>query len=222
MDITFSHCHNPTMEQRISSLASKMYNEDRQMTLKEMVHNQPFDKNRLIASLITSVYVLVLSTCSVILGFIWSAASYYFVFRYLLHDVLLSLWCLVACLALLTIYLAWNAIWNMIILISILEGLHGTKAFGLAIYVSFGNEWAGFLLMLIFFASEVSLRLPCLYFGCKERWNPIYVAEISLLCFGNVLKWVVFNIYLHDCKNWIVEKRLLIKAKNSAGEQSCV
>lgn len=106
----------------IASLASKMYNEDRQMTLKEMVHNQPFDKTRLIASLITSVYVLVLSTCSVILGFIWSAASYYFVFRYFLHDVLLSLWCLVASAALLAMYLAWNAIWNMSILISVLEG----------------------------------------------------------------------------------------------------
>lgn len=205
----------------IADLASKIYKEERQMSLKEMVQNQPFDKTRLKAAFITSVYVLVLSTCTELLGFIWSAASYYFVFRYFMHDVLLSFWCLVACVALLTIYLAWNAIWNMSIVISILEGIHGTKAFGLATYLSFGNEWPGFLLMLIFFAWGVSLRLPCLYFGCKERGNAMYVAEISFLCFGNVFKWVVFMIYFYDCKNQVLEKRLMIKAKNRAGDQSC-
>lgn len=65
----------------IADLASKIYKEERQMSLKEMVQNQPFDKTRLKAAFITSVYVLVLSTWTELFGFIWSAASYYFVFR---------------------------------------------------------------------------------------------------------------------------------------------
>ncbi|XP_062002301.1 uncharacterized protein LOC133720143 [Rosa rugosa] len=205
----------------IANLASKIYKEERPMSLKEMVHTQPFDKSGLKAFFITSVYVLVLSTCSELLGFVWSAASYSFAFRYFNHDILLALWCCIASVALLTMYLAWNVIWNMSIVISILEGIHGTRAFGLVTYLSTGNEWGGFLLMLIFFDWEVTLRLPCLYFGCKERGNGMFVAQSSLLCLGNVFKLVVFVIYFHDCKNRVLEKRLMIKAKR-AGYQSCV
>ncbi|XP_024189474.2 uncharacterized protein LOC112193524 [Rosa chinensis] len=172
----------------IANLASKIYKEERPMSLKEMVRTQPFDKSGLKAFFITSVYVLVLSTCSELLGFVWSAASYSFAFS---------------------------------IVISILEGIHGTRAFGLVTYLSTGNEWGGFLLMLIFFAWEVTLRLPCLYFGCKGRGNEMFVAQSSLLCLGNVFKLVVFVIYFHDCKNRVLEKRLMIKAKR-AGYQSCV
>lgn len=205
----------------IANLTSKIYKEETPMTLKEMVCNQPFDKARLKAFLITSVYVLILSTCSDLLGFVWSATSYSFVFRYINHDKLLALWCCIASAALLTMYLAWNVIWNMSIVISILEGIYGTKAFGIVTYLSTGNECRGFLLMLIFVAGEVTFRLPCLYFGCKERGSGILVAQSSLLCLGNAFKLVVFVIYFHDCKNRVIEKRLMIKA-NRAGDQSCV
>ncbi|XP_062005051.1 uncharacterized protein LOC133722244 [Rosa rugosa] len=205
----------------IAVLASKIYKEERPMTLKEMVNNQPFDKITLKAFLITAVYVLVLSTCSDILGSVWSAASYSFVFRYFNREIFLSLWCCIASLAMLTTYLAWNVIWNMSIVISLLEGIHGIKAFGLVTYLSTGNGWGGFLLMFIFFAWEVTLRLPCLYFGCKGRGNGMFVAQSILLCFGNVFELVVFVIYFHDCKNRVSEKLLMIKA-NKAGDQSCV
>ncbi|BBG94095.1 Probable carotenoid cleavage dioxygenase 4, chloroplastic, partial [Prunus dulcis] len=65
------------------------------------------------------------------------------------------------------------------------RGHMAIKAFALAIYFSSGSEWRGILLMLMFFA-----------------W------EISLFCFGNVVKWVTCTIYFRDCKNRALEKSL--------------
>ncbi|KAM1065674.1 hypothetical protein FF2_020982 [Malus domestica] len=199
----------------IVDLASKIYEEERPTkTLKEMLRI-PFDKTRLKGSFVTSVYVLVWSTC-MLLGLIWLAATYCVVFQPIMYGLYFSVWCWPAFTALLTIYLAWSVVWNVSLVISVLEGTHGIKAFALAIYFSSGSEWKGILLMLVFFAWEAILRLPGIYIGFYERTNYVALAaEISLFCFGNVVKWVACTIYFCDCKNRAVEKKLAMKGKIS-------
>ncbi|KAH0991639.1 hypothetical protein GBA52_003122 [Prunus armeniaca] len=222
----------------IVHLASKIYTEEipTTMTFKEMVH-RPFGKTRLKGAFVTYVYVLFLSTCT-LLGLAWLGITYYALFRdfsfmddrvsYALFRnfsftddrVSYAVLCWPSFVALLTMYLAWSSVWNVSVVISILEGTRGIKAFGQAIYLTSGCEWKGFILMLIFCAWEVGLRLPCLYIGSYERGNYIgLVAQVSLFCFGNVLKWVACMIYFYDCKNRALEKKLIMKGKKRA--ESC-
>ncbi|PON59314.1 Transmembrane protein [Parasponia andersonii] len=189
----------------IVDLASKIYNEDTSsLTLKGMIE-KPFYGTRLKGSLITFVYVIFLSTCT-LLGLIWLVTTYFVVLRNPSYDILSGLVCGTAFVLLLRKYLEWHALWNMSLVISILEGLYGVEALALSAYFSKGNERRGFVLMLVFFVWGQSLRLPCLYFGCfqTELW---IVPQMSLFCFGNVLKWVACVVYFHECKNRTLEKK---------------
>ncbi|KAM2330644.1 hypothetical protein ACFX1X_021447 [Malus domestica] len=172
-------------------LGSKIHTEESPvMTLKDMV-KKPFDKKRLKGTFVTYFYVLVLSSCT-LLGLTWLGITYYAVLRNFEHfDALFyAVLCWPAFVGLLAMFSAWSAVWNMSIVISILEGGSGIKVFGEAIYLSSGSEWRGFILMLIFFA-----------------W------EVCLFCFGNVLKWIVCIVYFYDCKNRALEKKLKMQAK---------
>lgn len=102
---------------------------------------------------LTSVYVLVLSTCT-LLGFLRSAATYHVVFLQIMFGLYFAVWCWPAFTAVLTIYLAWSAVCNVSLVISVLEGTHGINAIALAIYFGSGCEWRGILLMLGFFAKD--------------------------------------------------------------------
>ncbi|XP_061990749.1 uncharacterized protein LOC133709131 [Rosa rugosa] len=203
----------------IVDLASKTYTtqeeEEPPLTLMEMVH-KPFDVTRVLGTLVTFVYVVIMSSSS-LLGLVWLAVIYYVVTMFF-YDVLVIMWCWVGFLGLLTLYLGWIAVLNMSVVISILEGRYGTKAIALAICYSVGNEWRGFRLMLVFFAWEVGLRLPCIYFGCKGTWSVGILTQIGFFCLGNVVKWVVFTIYFYDCKNREIERKLMMKAKKRAVE----
>ncbi|KAM1417760.1 hypothetical protein EV1_020910 [Malus domestica] len=197
-------------------LGSKIHTEESPvMTLKDMV-KKPFDKKRLKGTFVTYFYVLVLSSCT-LLGLTWLGITYYAVFRNFEHfDALFyAVLCWPAFVGLLAMFSAWSAVWNMSIVISILEGGSGIKVFGEAIYLSSGSEWRGFILMLIFFAWEASLRLPCIYFGCYESRHYFggILAQVCLFCFGNVLKWIVCIVYFYDCKNRALEKKLKMQAK---------
>nr|XP_011457339.1 PREDICTED: uncharacterized protein LOC105349399 [Fragaria vesca subsp. vesca] len=203
----------------IVDLASKTYarqeEEEPPLTLKEMVR-KPFDVSRVIGTLDTFVYVVIMSTIS-LLGLVWLAATYYVVTMFN-HDVLVFVWSWVGFVGLMTMYLGWSAVCNMSVVISILEGRYGTKAIASAISYSFGNEWRGFRLMLVFFAWEVGLRLPCFHFDCKGTWSVGILIQIGLFCLGNVVKWVAFTIYFYGCKNREIERKLVMKAKKRAVE----
>lgn len=58
--------------------------------------------------------------------------------------------------------------WNMSLVVSILESVYGVEAVALSAHFSGGNERHGLILMLVFYV----LRLPCLFYGClgSERW----------------------------------------------------
>ncbi|PQQ18313.1 hypothetical protein Pyn_36024 [Prunus yedoensis var. nudiflora] len=166
----------------IVDLASKIYTEEGPvMSLKEMV-NKPFDKARLKGTFITSVYVLFLSTC-ILLGLISLVTTYFVVLRNFGCDVFFAALCLPAFVGLLALYLALSAVWNMSLVISMLDGVHGTGALALAIYYSRGSEWCGLRLMLI-----------------------------SLFYLGNVLKWVVCVVYFYDCKNRAFKKKECVES----------
>lgn len=81
-------------------------------------------------------------------------------------DVLFTVLCFLA-------FVALSAEWNVSLVASILDGVHGTKALALAISYRRGNTWQGLRLMLVFLAWGLSLRLPCLYFGMHEKENGI-------------------------------------------------
>ncbi|XP_004298587.1 PREDICTED: uncharacterized protein LOC101306912 [Fragaria vesca subsp. vesca] len=117
-----------------------------------------------------------------------------------------SIWA--ACMALLANYLEWGAIWNMSIVISILENTKGANALTLSAYLSRGRERRqGLVLTLIFGVWGIGLKLTCLFFKHYERRGGI-VAQIGLICTGNVVKWVAYMIYYQYCKKLISEKRV--------------
>lgn len=192
-------------------LASKIYAEDRTLILplKEMLYKQIYGA-RIRGTFITSSYVILLSTCN-LLGLVWLATSYH-VFWRSESQVPFLLFYGPVFIALLLKYLEWSAVWNMSIVISVLEGTFGVRAMLLSAHFNKGSERRGLLLMAVFFVWGLGLRLPCLYFGCYEREIMGIVAQVGLLCLGNVLKWVACMIYFYDCKKQTLEKKVDLEA----------
>ncbi|KAL4639139.1 hypothetical protein ACB092_03G196400 [Castanea dentata] len=184
-------------------LSSKIHAQERPMTLKEMIH-KPICGARLRGTFITSIYVLYISTCT-LLGLIW-LVTYYFILENSIIEVFFAGFYGAAFLLLLVKYLEWSAMWNMSIVISVWEGIYGGEALALSDYLCKGSKGRGVLLMFVFFVWGLGLRLTCLYFGCYEGGIGI-VAQISLFCLGNVLKWVVCMVYFCDCKKQTLEKK---------------
>ncbi|KAL2618646.1 hypothetical protein AAZX31_08G278700 [Glycine max] len=109
-------------------------------------------------------------------------------------------------------YLEWSAMWNMSLVISVLEGIYGVDAFSSSTYFSRGCHRRGLFLMMIFFAWGHLLRLPCYHVGGYEQGNAIFV-QVGLFCMVNPLKWVACMIYFHDCK----ERKLKKKTDEESG-----
>ncbi|XP_030469854.2 uncharacterized protein LOC115688232 [Syzygium oleosum] len=115
-------------------------------------------------------------------------------------------------------YMEWSVIWNTGIVISILEEKHGDIALGVAAYVSRGSRRKGLALMLVFFICRFALRLSCLYFAWhgKECILVATVAQVCLVCLGNVVKWSVFMVYYCDCKKGLLEKKIDVEEGKAA------
>lgn len=154
----------------------------------------------------TSIYVLFFST-SYLFGLLWIVTNYQVFLKnssfYLFFAVIFSL----AFAKLLRVYLEWSAMWNMSIVISVLEGIYGIEALVLSADFNRGCQKRGLFLMLIFFAWGQFLRLSCLYMGgYKEKIG--VSTQVGLFCLGNILKWVTCMIYFYDCKQRSLEKKL--------------
>jgi hypothetical protein len=156
-----------------------------------------YAKEETAMTLITSFYVLFLSTFT-LLGLI-SFVTHWVNISNSVIDFFFQVFYGAIFLPLAKMYLEWSAMWNMSIVISVLEGIYGGEAFALSAYYSKGSEWCGLILMLIFSVWGLGLRLPCVFFGCYEGGIGIVVRS-SRFCWGNVLKWVVFVVYFYDCK----------------------
>lgn len=121
---------------------------------------------------------------------------------------------------LLTKFIEWSAIWNMGIVISILDKNHGYIAIGVAAYLSRGSRKLGLSLMLVFFALKVALGLPCLYAlwnqgSCGALGN---VVSVSFKCVGDILMWIVLMVYFYDCKRQFLEKKIDLENNGKAIE----
>lgn len=158
-------------------------------------------------TLVTSIWVLFLSTCTVV-GSTWLVSVYYVILRnFEYYNIYCRVLYKAACMALLANYMEWGAIWSMSIVISILENTHGANALMLSANLSRGRERQGLVLTLIFGVWGFGLRLACLFFKGYEGRGGI-VAQIGFLCTGNVVKWVAYMIYSYKCKKLISEKKV--------------
>ncbi|XP_057749573.1 uncharacterized protein LOC130968365 [Arachis stenosperma] len=109
---------------------------------------------------------------------------------------------------LLMVYLEWSAIWNMSIVISVMDGIHGAGALRVSFFLSSGNQKRGLYLMLVFFALGVCFRVPCIFLGCYKGGSGIFV-QVGLFFLVNTLKWVSCMIYFSDCKERKLEKKII-------------
>ncbi|XP_058758690.1 uncharacterized protein LOC131631947 [Vicia villosa] len=190
-------------------LASKLNTQqEKKMTLKEMFE-KPIDSTKLRGSFLTFVYVVFLTTTHQ-LGLLWIVINYHIWlkdFSFVVFPVICSL--LFA--KLLMMYLEWSSMWNMSIVISILEGIYGIEALALSINFSRACHRKGLFLMLIFFAWGQLLRFSCYYIGGYEQGNGTFI-QVGLVCMVIPLKWVVFMIYFNDCKERYLEKKMDVES----------
>ncbi|XP_004504096.1 uncharacterized protein [Cicer arietinum] len=184
-------------------LSSKLISSDNKMSLKDMFQNS-IDISMMIGTFITSLYVLTLSNC-LLIAFPWTVSNCYSLFSVFGLYLLVPLICCVAVGKLLMVYLEWSAIWNMSIVISVLDGIYGVGALRVSYFFSSGNRKRGLLLMLVFFVFGICLRLICIYFECYKGGNGIFL-QIGILTVVNTLKWVSCVIYFNDCKERKLEK----------------
>ncbi|XP_044479065.1 uncharacterized protein LOC123206038 [Mangifera indica] len=106
----------------------------------------------------------------------------------------------------------WTAIWNMGLVISILEeNKHGDVALGVSAYLSRGSRKRGLVLQFMFSGWSFGLRILCILFGWRNGGSKnvieVIAAQVCVNCLWNVMKWVAFVIYFYDCKKRFLEKK---------------
>jgi hypothetical protein len=182
-------------------LASKLSSEENNnnMSLKQMFQNS-IDISIMKSTFITSLYMLGLSTYALI-AFASTVNICYSMYCAFGCYIFFATICCVAIGKLLMVYLEWSAIWNMSIVISLLEGIYGIGALRVSYFFSSGgnHQKRGQILMLVFFIYGASLRFICIYFGCYKGGNGIFLL-IGIFNVVNTLKWVSSVIYFNDCK----------------------
>jgi len=174
------------------------------------------DVSTMKGTFITSLYTLALSNC-LLIAFPWTVSNC-FIFTRWCYIIFGSI-CFVAVGKLLMIYLESSAIWNMSLVISVLEGIYGTGALKGSYYFSSGNQKRGLVLMLVFFVFGDILRLMCIYFECYRGGSGIFI-QIGILTVANTLKWVSCVIYFNDCKEREMEKKIDVEEMGKAQVES--
>ncbi|CAI0455388.1 unnamed protein product [Linum tenue] len=190
--------------------ASTIYAEKEAGSLKEMLFIKPFQEvGSLRGPYITSIYnlAMVWLTLAGVVSFVVQMVS--FPVNGLLSQMVFGL----VASALVVKYLEWSAIWNVGLVVSILEEKHGYIGIGVAGYISRGCRGRGFLLMVVFLVWRVFLRMVFGYYGYLNKESGsmvvlIAVGEGGLVWFGEVVNWVVCTVYYYDCKRRFLEKKV--------------
>ncbi|KAG5000115.1 hypothetical protein AAZX31_08G132600 [Glycine max] len=185
--------------------ASKLYSEENNMSVMDMF-KRSIDISIMKGTFITSLYMLFWSTC-LLIAFPWMAGNCYVLFRDLGYYIFFAVICFLVFVKLLKVYLEWSAIWNMSFVISVVDGIYGIGALRVSYYLSRGNQKRGLLVMLVFFALGLCLRLSCVSLGCYKGGYGIFV-QIGLLAVLNTLKWLSCMIYFSDCKERKMQKKV--------------
>ncbi|KAL5864210.1 hypothetical protein ACOSQ3_001724 [Xanthoceras sorbifolium] len=188
--------------------AAVMYaGEPNPMNLKQILCT-PIEKVGFKGPLITSIYALLLALLT-LLGLLSLAMNLYLS----TDNSFLILIFGVPFMALLIKHIEWSGIWNMGMVISILEGKHGDVAIGVSAYLSRGCRKSGFRLASVFFAWKIASRLLCFYY---VQWHngriglnvvEVIAGKVCLDCVGNMIMWVGFVVYFYDCKKRFLEKK---------------
>ncbi|KAF8086771.1 hypothetical protein N665_0613s0039 [Sinapis alba] len=185
-------------------------------------------QNRILGCLVTSLYVLLLST-AVFFGFFSDSVNYFFVVSLSrdyesFHNKAAVLFHVVVVLIHGTIFIVltvkfskWSAGWDMGLVVSVLEeeedgkGIYGTNALSLSYWYGRGHEKRDLLMMLMFLVLALGTRMPCLYSRCSESssgngvlYTGLYV---GLICVGNMVKWVACVVSYYDCRARVLEKK---------------
>lgn len=188
-----------------TDLASKLHYEKSTMSLKQMFQ-ESIDMSIMKGTFITSLYMLSLSTC-LLIAFPWTVNNCYGFLSVFGGYIVFAVICFVAVAKLLMVYLEWCAIWNMSIVISVLDGIYGIGALRVSYFFSRGNQKRGLILMLVFFVLGLCLRLSCVSRGCYKGGSGIFL-QIGVLTVVNTLKWVSCVVYFYDCKERKMEKKV--------------
>ncbi|PPD77655.1 hypothetical protein GOBAR_DD25419 [Gossypium barbadense] len=162
------------------------------------------DKERWRGILVTSMYVQFVSN-GFLLGSTWLMMNYYVIVRSFCYNVFTAAFLRICGVGLVVKFLEWMVMWNMSIVISTSEEVHGVDALGLSAYLCRGKERRGFWLTFVFFVSRIGLRFVCFNNGSYgKRWWMIL--GVSLICLGKVIKWVVCVMYFYHCKEGRLER----------------
>ncbi|GLT72554.1 hypothetical protein SLA2020_444780 [Shorea laevis] len=188
-----------------------IYTEGKRVSLRDIYKS--LKKTWVKGPFITSVCVLFFSTCFLI-GFAAIVILFCVLLKWNLDNGLI-MWITtifqgVALMASLIKYLDWRACWNMALVISVVEETYGAEALSLSAYYSRRSSDEGIFLSLVFFVWELVFRVSCQLGRCHERqgvwiWS---LVSSSMICVGNVMKWVVFLVYFFDCKKRVLEKKI--------------
>ncbi|XP_010477686.1 PREDICTED: uncharacterized protein LOC104756746 [Camelina sativa] len=200
-------------------------------------------QNRTGGCLITSLYVLVLST-SVLFGVLSGSTAYLLIVSLTIeHQIFLKESVVLALLAVLfdvvvilihgtvfivlaTKFCKWSAGWNISMVVSVLEededgkGIYGSNALSLSAWYVRGQEKRDVGMMLLFFVGAFLMRMPCIYFQCSESLNGngvLYTGlYVGLICLGNVVKWVSCVVCYHDCNTRALKKKVDVEIGSKA------
>ncbi|KAE8692602.1 Detected protein of unknown function [Hibiscus syriacus] len=184
-------------------LASRTYTKGKPITMAEMVQLL-VDQERCRGIIVTSTYVHFLSTGFMLVS-TWLVTSYYTIVMSFFYNAFTAAFLRMLSVALLVKFLEWMAVWNVGIVVSVLEGIHGANARGRSVDLCRGSERRGFGLMLVCFVWGICSRFVCFYGGGHEkRWRMF--AGVSLICMGKVMKWMVCVIYYCQCKEATLER----------------
>jgi len=193
-------------------LASKLSSEENHndtslMSIKHMFQNF-IDISIMKRTFTTSLYMLALSF-GLLIAFPFTVSTCYGLYSAFGCYIFFATISCVAIGKLLMVYLEWRAIWNMSIVISVLDGIYDIGALRVSYFFSNGNQKRGLVLMLVFFVYGGFLRLICIYLGCYKGGSGIFllIGIVGILTVVNTLKWVSCVIYFNGCK----ERKMEIK-----------
>ncbi|GLU03074.1 hypothetical protein SLE2022_202920 [Rubroshorea leprosula] len=188
-----------------------IYTKEKRVSLRDIYKS--LKKTRVKGPFITSVCVLFFSTCFLI-GFAAIVILFCVLLKWnLYYDPIMCITTIfqgVALMASLIKYLDWRSCWNMALVISVVEETYGAEALRLSAYYSRRSSDEGIFLSLVFFVWELVFRVSCLLGRCHERQGVRMwcLVSSSMICVGNVMKWVVFVVYFFDCKRRVLEKKI--------------
>ncbi|CAI8584597.1 unnamed protein product [Vicia faba] len=153
-------------------LASKLINSqdsNTKMSLKHMFRNS-VDASIMKGTFITSLYTLALSNC-LLIAFPWTVNNcFIFSSSTFWCYVVFGMICFVAIGKLLMVYLEWSAIWDMSIVISVLEGVYGIGALRVSYHFNSGGSGIFLQIGVLTVMNTLKWVASVIYYNdCKER-----------------------------------------------------